>query len=161
VRAKGKRWTAKITYDSKQHNLGYFDTKQEAALAYDRVASQCGEDKPLNYDYDSPKAAEEAAEAAQAAVGGQWGSFGAGKACESAWRWLGLKSASSRLSRELDRTWTQVGGWGAGSASLHQGALGTWYMERGHSLAQAATPPPPPPPVGGGGRGRLKLGAAP
>jgi hypothetical protein len=51
-----------ITYDSKQHNLGSFNTKQEAALAYDREARQCGEDKPLNYE--SIEAAEEAAAAA-------------------------------------------------------------------------------------------------
>jgi hypothetical protein len=30
-------------------DLGLFDTKQEAALAYDREARQCGEDKLLNY----------------------------------------------------------------------------------------------------------------
>jgi hypothetical protein len=28
--------------------FGLFDTKQEAALAYDTEAKQCGEDKPLN-----------------------------------------------------------------------------------------------------------------
>jgi hypothetical protein len=64
VYANGKRWQATITYDSKQHHLGTFDTKQEAALAYDRAARQCGEDGPLNYD--SIKTAEEAAAAAQA-----------------------------------------------------------------------------------------------
>jgi hypothetical protein len=64
VYASGKRWKSYIRYDSKQHTLGYFDTKQEAALAYDRKARQCGEDKPLNYE--SIKAAEEAAVQAQA-----------------------------------------------------------------------------------------------
>jgi hypothetical protein len=59
VSAIKKRWQANITYDNKQHNLGCFDTKQEAALAYDRKARQCGKDKPLNYE--SIKAAEEAA----------------------------------------------------------------------------------------------------
>jgi hypothetical protein len=52
VRANGKRWNANIHYDSKPHNLGTFDTKQEAALAYDRAARQCGEDKLLNYESD-------------------------------------------------------------------------------------------------------------
>jgi hypothetical protein len=64
VSANGKRWNANIRYDSKIHGLGCFDTKQEAALAYDRKAKQCGEDKPLNYE--SIKAAEEAAVRAQA-----------------------------------------------------------------------------------------------
>jgi hypothetical protein len=60
----GKRWAAYIRYGGKKHNLGTFDTKQEAALAYDRKARQCGEDKPLNYE--SITAAEEAAVQAQA-----------------------------------------------------------------------------------------------
>jgi hypothetical protein len=62
VSADKKRWRAQISYDCKNHYLGSFDTKQEAALAYDREASQCGEDKPLNYE--SIAAAEEAAAAA-------------------------------------------------------------------------------------------------
>jgi hypothetical protein len=64
VRASRKRWQARLRYDGKQHTLGSFDTKQEAALAYDRKARQCGEDKPLNYE--SIAAAEEAATQAQA-----------------------------------------------------------------------------------------------
>jgi hypothetical protein len=64
VSARKKRWFAKIHYDSKQHNLGTFDTKQEAALAYDRKARQCGKDRLLNFE--SIKAAEEAAVQAQA-----------------------------------------------------------------------------------------------
>jgi hypothetical protein len=64
VRASGKRWQASFAYDSKNHSLGSFDTKQEAALAYDRAARQCGKDKPLNYE--SIAAAEEAAAQAHA-----------------------------------------------------------------------------------------------
>jgi hypothetical protein len=59
VTANRKRWTAKIHYNGTEHNLGTFDTKQEAALTYDKKARQCGKDKPLNYE--SVKAAEEAA----------------------------------------------------------------------------------------------------
>jgi hypothetical protein len=39
----------KIQYDSKNHNLGSFDTKQEAALAYDTEARRTGLSKQLNY----------------------------------------------------------------------------------------------------------------
>jgi hypothetical protein len=60
-----ERWIAKISYGSKQHHLGTFDTKEQAALAYDRAVRQCGENKPLNYE--SIAAAEEAAVQAQAA----------------------------------------------------------------------------------------------
>jgi hypothetical protein len=62
VSASTKRWASYICYDNKKHNLGIFATKQEAALAYDRAARQCGKDKPLNYE--SIAAAEEAAAAA-------------------------------------------------------------------------------------------------
>jgi hypothetical protein len=61
VVANRNRWSAHIRYDTKQHSLGTFDTKQEAALAYDRKARQCGKDKHTNYE--STKEAEEAAAA--------------------------------------------------------------------------------------------------
>jgi hypothetical protein len=64
VHASGKQWQALINYSNTQHNLGSFDTKQEAALAYDRMARQRGKDKPLNYE--SITAAEEAAVQAEA-----------------------------------------------------------------------------------------------
>ena len=64
VYAVGKRWTAQLSYDGKQHHLGSFDTKQEAALAYDREARQCEEDKLLNYE--TIKEAEQAAAEAEA-----------------------------------------------------------------------------------------------
>jgi hypothetical protein len=49
VNAKGKRWRAEISYGGKRHCLGGFETKQEAALAYDREARLCGEPKKLNW----------------------------------------------------------------------------------------------------------------
>jgi hypothetical protein len=64
LNADGKRWKVQIYYDGKQHHLGRFDTKQDAALAYDKEARQCDKDKPLNYE--SIAAAEEAAAEAQA-----------------------------------------------------------------------------------------------
>jgi hypothetical protein len=70
VSASGEHWTAQIYYyDGKleHHSLGTFDTKQEAALAYDREARQCGEEKPLNYE--GMEGAEEAATKAQAEYG--------------------------------------------------------------------------------------------
>jgi hypothetical protein len=62
VTANKKRWQARISHGGKDRSLGSFGTKQEAALAYDREARQCGKDKPLNYE--SIAAAEEAAAAA-------------------------------------------------------------------------------------------------
>jgi hypothetical protein len=64
VSARGKRWGVQICYGGKKHSLGTFDTKQEAALAYDREARQCREEKFPNYE--SMEGAEEAATKAQA-----------------------------------------------------------------------------------------------
>jgi hypothetical protein len=75
VRAHTKRWAAKIRYGAKQHHsLGTFDTKQEAALAYNRETRQCGEEKPLNYK--SMEGAEGTATKAQAGYA----------VCPRAWR---------------------------------------------------------------------------
>jgi hypothetical protein len=64
VYANKKRWQAQICGGGEKRSLGTFDTKQEAALAYDRAARACGEARLPNYE--STKAAEEAAEEAQA-----------------------------------------------------------------------------------------------
>jgi hypothetical protein len=70
VSANHKRWTAySCSHECAWcrlllHNLGTFDTKQEAALAYDREAR--GREAYDNLNYESIKAAEEAAVQAQA-----------------------------------------------------------------------------------------------
>jgi hypothetical protein len=65
VAANGKRWQAKIGYGGKQHYLGNFGTREEAALAYDRAARGHGGGK-RKLNYVSIEAAEAGAEAAQA-----------------------------------------------------------------------------------------------
>jgi hypothetical protein len=63
VSAHRNRWVAQISYDSKQHHLGTFNTKHEAALAYDREARKHREKRPLNYDNPTLMDAEAAAQA--------------------------------------------------------------------------------------------------
>jgi hypothetical protein len=66
VRADGKRWQARLRFGGKQHRLGTFDTKQEAALAYDWAARKHKGDK-AQCNYETIEAAEAAA--AQATPG--------------------------------------------------------------------------------------------
>jgi hypothetical protein len=71
VSAEGKRWRAKITYDSKEHYLGLFVTKEAAALAYDRAAREHGGGtRTLNYpSIEATEAAAAGAAQAAAAAG--------------------------------------------------------------------------------------------
>lgn len=49
-----KKWRAKITKDYKQYPLGYYETKEEAARAYDKSAIELyGEFAKLNFGYSS------------------------------------------------------------------------------------------------------------
>ena len=59
----GKKYTALIRYGSKQHNLGQFNTKEQAGTAYDRVAIDKSTDEvsfTLNYPNMSDPEREEA-----------------------------------------------------------------------------------------------------
>ena len=49
VYASGKRWRALIWYGGQFHYLGSFDTKAQAAQAYDQAARQHAPDGPLNF----------------------------------------------------------------------------------------------------------------
>jgi hypothetical protein len=68
VSANGKRWQAKIGYGGKKRYLGTFDTKQEAALAYDKEARKSGGENTL-LNYDTIEEAEEAAVQARVEYG--------------------------------------------------------------------------------------------
>ena len=62
VSASGKRWYAQISYGCKRHSLGTFDTKEQAAHAYDQAARAHKKQAPLNFT--SVEAGAEAAELA-------------------------------------------------------------------------------------------------
>jgi serine protease inhibitor ecotin len=57
------KYRASITYGGKQHNLGHFDTKEQAGIAYDRVAIDKSTEEvsfTLNYPRMSDQEREEA-----------------------------------------------------------------------------------------------------
>ena len=49
VSKSGGRWIARLAYGGKQHYVGTFGTKEEAAHARDDVARIHRKDAPLNY----------------------------------------------------------------------------------------------------------------
>jgi hypothetical protein len=62
VQASGSKWKAIITYAGKQHHLGTFRTKEEAAAAYDTAARQHrSEESGVVYNFASAEAREAAA----------------------------------------------------------------------------------------------------
>jgi serine protease inhibitor ecotin len=66
VAKNGKKYKAQITYGGKQHNLGHFDTKEQAGIAYDRfVVDKSTEEVSftLNYPEMSDREREEALKA--------------------------------------------------------------------------------------------------
>ena len=62
VSASGKRWQAQINHSAKRHHLGTFDTKEQAAHAYDQAARMHRKQAPLNFT--SVEAGAEAADLA-------------------------------------------------------------------------------------------------
>ena len=64
VTATDRKWKAQITYGGKKRNLGRYDTKEEAAVAYDAAARAHAPGRPLNYE--TVEAGKQAAAKAEA-----------------------------------------------------------------------------------------------
>ena len=58
VSASGKQWKACLYYGRKTHSLGTFDTKEQAAHAYDQAARAHKKEAPLNFRSAEEEAAE-------------------------------------------------------------------------------------------------------
>jgi hypothetical protein len=70
-----KRRQAQICYDRKRRHLGAFNTKEEAALAYDREAREHGgiKRRPNYVGIEAAEAAAAKAQAEHTLVQGPWG----------------------------------------------------------------------------------------